>query len=111
MPSACYESISAGYSAAMGLPLMAGRGHFSEANTAKWLAIINETLAQHRWPGENPIGKRLHSGNTGSNALEVIGIAKNGKYQTLSELPSLMIYYPLSPPSFPDAALSGAHEF
>jgi macrolide transport system ATP-binding/permease protein len=106
MPSACYESISAGYFAAMGIPLMAGRD-FSEADTAKssGVAIINETLAQQFWPGENPIGKRLHSGNTGSNALEVVGIAKNGKYQTLGELPSLMIYYPLSQVYSSDAAL------
>jgi predicted permease len=106
MPSACYESISAGYFASMGIPLMAGRD-FSEADTAKssGVAIINETLAQQFWPGENPIGKRLHSGNTGSNALEVVGIAKNGKYQTLGELPSLMIYYPLSQVYSSDAAL------
>jgi putative ABC transport system permease protein len=106
MPSACYESISPGYFAAMGIPLMAGRD-FSGAETAKssGVAIINETLAQQFWPGENPIGKRLHSGNTGSNALEVIGIAKNGKYQTLGELPSLMIYYPLSQVYSSDAAL------
>jgi macrolide transport system ATP-binding/permease protein len=106
MPSACYENISPGYFAAMRIPLMAGRD-FSEADTAKSssVAIINETLAQQFWPGENPIGKRLHSGNTGSNALEVVGVAKNGKYQTLGELPSLMIYYPLSQVYSSDAAL------
>ncbi len=105
-PSACYESISPGYFAAMGIPLLAGRD-FSEADTAKssGVAIINETLAEQFWPGENPIGKRLHSGNTGSNALEVVGIAKNGKYQTLGELPGLMIYYPLSQVYSSDAAL------
>jgi macrolide transport system ATP-binding/permease protein len=112
MPSACYESTSPGYFAAMGIPLMAGRD-FSEADTAKssGVAIINETLAQQFWPGENPIGKRLHSGNTGSNALEVVGVAKNGKYQTLGELPSLMIYYPLSQVYSSDAALVARTNF
>ena len=97
MPSACYENISPGYFAAMGIPLLAGRD-FSEADAAKSsrVAIINETLAQRFWPGENPIGKRLRSGNTGANPLEVVGVAKNGKYQTLGELPSLIIYYPIS---------------
>ncbi|HKA22674.1 MAG TPA: ABC transporter permease, partial [Blastocatellia bacterium] len=106
MPSACYESISPGYFAAMGIPLMVGRD-FSEADTAKssGVTIINETLAHQFWPGENPIGKRLRSGNTGSNALEVVGVAKNGKYQTLGELPGLMIYYPLSQVYSSDAAL------
>jgi macrolide transport system ATP-binding/permease protein len=106
MPSACYENISPGYFAAMGIPLLAGRD-FSDVDTAKssGVAIINETLAQQFWPGENPIGKRLRSGNTGANPLEVVGVAKNGKYQTLGELPSLIVYYPISQVYSSDAAL------
>jgi macrolide transport system ATP-binding/permease protein len=106
MPSACYENISPGYFAAMGIPLLAGRD-FSEVDTAKSssVAIINETLAEKFWPGENPIGKRLRSGNTGANPLEVVGVAKNGKYQTLGELPSMIIYYPISQVYSSDAAL------
>ena len=106
MPSACYENISPGYFAAMGIPLMAGRD-FSETDTAKspGVAIINETLAQQFWPGENPIGKSLRSGNTGANPLEVVGVAKNGKYQTLGELPRLIIYYSISQVYSSDGAL------
>jgi putative ABC transport system permease protein len=94
MPSAFYESTSPGYFAAMGISLLAGRD-FAESDTAKspGVAIVNETLAQKFWPGENPIGKRLHSGN--ASFLEVVGIAKNGKYQSLGEIPGLAIYYPL----------------
>jgi predicted permease len=106
MPSACYENISPGYFAAMGIPLLAGRD-FSNSDTAKssGVAIINETLAEQFWPGENPIGKRLRSGNTGAKTLEVVGVAKNGKYQTLGELPGLIVYYPISQVYSSDAAL------
>jgi predicted permease len=106
MPSACYENISPGYFSAMGIPLLAGRD-FSDADTARssGVAIINETLAEQFWPGENPIGKRLRSGNTGANPLEVVGVAKNGKYQTLGELPSLIVYYPISQVYSSNAAL------
>jgi len=105
-PSACYESTSPGYFAAMGVPLLAGRD-FSDADTAKssGVVIINETLAHQFWPDENPIGKRLRSGNTGPAPLEVVGVAKNGKYQTLGELPGLMIYYPISQVYSSDAAI------
>jgi macrolide transport system ATP-binding/permease protein len=104
MPSALYENISPGYFTAMGIPLLAGRD-FAESDTAKssGVAIVNETLAQQFWPGENPIGKRLHSGNTG--VLEVVGIAKNGKYQSLGEIPALIIYYPISQVHTTNAAL------
>ena len=104
MPSAFYENISPGYFAAMGIPLLAGRD-FADTDTAKSaaVAIVNETLAQKFWPGENPIGKRLHSGNT--SVLEVIGLAKNGKYQSLGEIPGLTIYYPLQQVYASNAAL------
>jgi macrolide transport system ATP-binding/permease protein len=106
MPSAFYENISPGYFAAMGIPLLAGRD-FAQGDTAKssGVVIVNETLAQQFWPGENPIGKRLHSGNTGAGMLEVVGIAKNGKYQSLGELPALIIYYPISRVYATNAAL------
>jgi macrolide transport system ATP-binding/permease protein len=104
MPSAFYENISPGYFAAMGIPLLAGRD-FADTDTAKsaGVAIVNETLAQKFWPGENPIGKRLHSGNT--SVLEVVGLAKNGKYQSLGEIPGLTIYYPLQQVYASNAAL------
>jgi macrolide transport system ATP-binding/permease protein len=106
MPVADYESISPEYFAAMGIPLLAGRD-FADTDTDKspGVAIVNETLAQQFWPGQNPIGKRLHSGNTGSGVLEVVGIAKNGKYQSLGEIPGLMIYYPMSQLYSSNAAL------
>jgi predicted permease len=104
MPSAFYENISPGYFAAMGIPLLAGRD-FADSDTAKsaGVAIVNETLAQQFWPGQSPIGKRLHSGNT--SVLEVVGVAKNGKYQSLGEIPGLTIYYPLQQVYASNAAL------
>lgn len=106
LPIADYENISPGYFAAMGIPLMAGRD-FTDRDTEKspGVAIVNETLAEQFWPGQNPIGKRLHSGNTGDSTLEVVGIAKNGKYQSLGEIPGLMIYYPVSQVYTSSAAL------
>jgi putative ABC transport system permease protein len=45
----------------------------------------------------------LHCGNT--SVLEVVGIAKNGKYQSLGEIPGLIVYYPLEQVYEPNAAL------
>ncbi len=103
-PSAFYENISPGYFSAMGIAVLAGRD-FADSDTAKsaGVVIVNETLAQQFWPGENPIGKRLHSGNT--SMLEVVGLAKNGQYQSLGEIPGLIVYYPLEQVYEPNAAL------
>ncbi len=104
MPYAIYTSVSPDYFAAMGIPIVGGR-RFAESDTARSLriAIVNETLAQRFWPGENAIGKRLHAGSRG--ALEVVGVARNGKYRSLGEIPAMVVYYPLSQEYATSAAL------
>jgi putative ABC transport system permease protein len=51
------------YLSAMGIPLLAGR-FFSQDDTAntQLVGIVNHKLAQHYWPGEDPVGKRLRVG-------------------------------------------------
>jgi putative ABC transport system permease protein len=51
------------YLRAAGIPLLRGRD-FSEADRADspMVLIVNRTLAEHYWPGQDPIGKRLKIG-------------------------------------------------
>ncbi len=51
------------YLQAMGIPLLGGR-FFTHADTAntQLVAIVNHKLAEHYWPGSDPIGKRLRIG-------------------------------------------------
>ncbi len=64
------------YFAAQGIPMVRGRA-FTEADdeSAPLVVIINRTLAEHYWPGQNPIGKRLHRGPAEANLpwLTVVG--------------------------------------
>src|ERR1700755_42683 len=48
--------------------------HDSDAN-APLVVIINRSLAEHYWPGQDPIGKRLHRGPAEANLpwLTVVG--------------------------------------
>ena len=48
---------------ALGIPLLRGR-LFTEADrpAAQLVLIVNHKLAQHYWPGQDPIGKRLRLG-------------------------------------------------
>jgi predicted permease len=103
MPSAIYESVSPDYFATMAIPIVGGRD-FAASDTAKspGVVIVNETLAERFWPSQNAIGKRLHSGE---DLLEVVGVAKNGKYQSLGEIPALVVYYPLTQDYATSAAL------
>ncbi len=55
--------VEGNYFQAMGIPLLQGR-FFTEADTAssQLVVIINHKFAQHYWPGESPLGKRMRFG-------------------------------------------------
>lgn len=55
--------VSGDYFQAMGIPLLRGR-FFTPDDTANapLVAIVNQKVAEHFWPGESPIGKRIYWG-------------------------------------------------
>jgi len=88
-----YSVVSPGYFAAMGVPLRDGRD-FRERDDAQSepVVIINEALAQRFWRGMNPIGRKAII--LGNRNATVIGIAKTGKYRSLSEPLKPFLYVP-----------------
>jgi predicted permease len=89
-----WDVVTPGYFATLGIPLLQGRD-FTEADRAGTapVAILNETLARHLWPGQNPLGRTIQ--NEG-RALTVVGVARNAKYRSLGEAPRNFIYVPLA---------------
>jgi len=70
--------IGSGYFRAVGTPLLQGRD-FTAAEQAIGsppVVIVNETFARQNWPGENPLGKRLHWGGVEADRpwIEVVGV-------------------------------------
>ena len=91
------SSVDAGYFAALGIPLVAGRD-FTEAEVRAQaqVAVISEQMARRYWPGDRAVGQHLRAGDGEAQAtLEVIGVAANVKVQTLGELPQSVIYRPI----------------
>jgi predicted permease len=84
----------------LGIPLPRGRDLTpKEADAEKPDAvIINESLAQRMWPGEDPVGRRLALGGE-SEMSEVVGVVKNGKYRTLGEAPAAAVFRGQLPPA------------
>ncbi len=87
-----YARVSPRYFAVMGIPLLAGRD-FSEADDrqSSRVAIVNEHFARRFWPGQDPIGHRFRAGR---DWCTVVGLAKAGKYNRLSEGPWPFFYLP-----------------
>jgi macrolide transport system ATP-binding/permease protein len=88
------------YFGTMAIPLVGGRD-FTERDSkdAPGVVIINQQMARRYWPDENPIGKRFRlvaqaAQNMREKTVEVIGVAKDSKYRTLSEDETPHIYLP-----------------
>lgn len=95
--SARTTTIGSGYFTTLNIPLLAGRDFDmrDKADSPK-VAIINEELARLLWGNENPVGKRFRIGDETSDYSEVVGVAKNGKYQSLSENPRPFLFVPMT---------------
>jgi predicted permease len=63
MNLATVAQVTGDYFPAMGIPLLHGR-YFTDADKAgaQLGVIVNRALAQHYWPNQDPIGKRLRVG-------------------------------------------------
>ena len=84
------------YFTAMGIPLTLGRG-FGAQDTAKSqkVAVVSEAMAQRFFPNSSPLGKRFGLGRS-RDQIEVIGVVKDAKYESLTERLRPMAYYPHS---------------
>jgi predicted permease len=62
---------------------------------APGVVALNETLARTLWPGEDALGKRVSISGPEGPFLEVVGVARDGKYRSLGEPPHPYVYQPL----------------
>jgi predicted permease len=92
-PTIEYNEVGPDYFVTMGIPLMSGR-EFTRADDEKaaLVAVVNETMAAQYWRGRNPIGERVQ---VKERWMQVVGIAKDSKYQSVRETPKPFFYVPL----------------
>jgi len=90
-----YNMVGPGYFETMEVPLVRGRG-FTDRDRAGAapVVVVNETFARRFWPGADPIGKRIGISGPEGPWLEVVGLARDGKYLSIAESPRPYLYYP-----------------
>src|SRR5262245_37004228 len=90
-----YSVVGSDYFRAMNTPIVAGRAFDdSDTDTTRRVVIINETMARRFWPNETALGKRIRLRDSQSPLLEIVGIAKDGKYNLLGEPPTEYFFLP-----------------
>ena len=109
--------VGPGYFTTVGMQMAAGRNFEArEIGSDAKIAIINETMARRYFKGRDPVGQRF--GYDKPDELEIIGVVKDARVNTVREDVPPMVFFPLdSTPSYVgtmqvraagDPALAGA---
>jgi predicted permease len=100
------SNVGEGYLETLGVPVLRGR-NFTSADSpeAPRVVIVNEAMAQQFWPDQDAIGKRFRFFRD-EFTTEVVGIARDSKYNFLGEPPTPFIYAPLAQSPQPQVTLT-----
>jgi len=102
-------TISPDYFTALGVPLLRGR-FFTDADKAGAppALIINEAMARRYFPNEDPVGKRLQTGDPNPNApwQTIVGVVGNVKYAGLKAAEAITMYAPYTTPDWVSSSRS-----
>jgi predicted permease len=97
------------YFEAMGIPLRRGRFFNEQDDTSKpRVVLVDEYLAEQVWPGQDPIGKRIHIVELKSDDpwQTVVGVVGRVKQDTLDSDPRIAFYLPQT--QYPTRAMTVA---
>jgi putative ABC transport system permease protein len=93
-PTAEFNAATPDYFRTLGVPILGGRAFDGRDRLDKPLvAVITQSLAQHRWPGQDPVGRRI-SFDDGQTWTQIVGIAGDVRERTLDQAPADLIYLP-----------------
>ena len=95
--TAAKDTVDTGFFETLGIPIVRGRGFRpSDTADAPRVAVVNEQLANHYWPGGGAVGKRVWLGGRSGEPVEIVGVAKTIKYVDPGERPMDFVYLPLA---------------
>ncbi len=95
--SSLWRTVTPDYFRALRVEIIRGRA-FEPTDRAGSMpvAILDSELADRLWPGEDPIGRRVATSFSGSDWLEVIGVAAPVKHTEVRGPASSVIYQPFA---------------
>jgi predicted permease len=96
-PTIIVNHVSPGYFTTMQIPMLSGRAFLdSDTAAAPRVAVINQTMAHSLWLGEDALGRRFRMNGESGPLVEVVGVARDSKYQDLFAKSIPYIYLPLA---------------
>lgn len=85
-----YNLVSPGYFETLGIPLLRGRDFdYPDGQFVERSVIVNQTMAELYWQGEDPVGQRF---TVGGGPAHVVGVAQDIRFRNLTEEPGPFLY-------------------
>jgi predicted permease len=85
-PNGDWQVVTPGYFEAMGIEIVRGRAlRPGDHEEAPLVVVVNETMAERYWPGQDAIGQRFHLGTAQQPWLEIVGIARPVRHNAVIE--------------------------
>jgi predicted permease len=92
-----FSVVAPDYFATLGIPLRRGRDfNLDDTKQKPGVVIVNDTLARRLWPGAEPLGQQLRTGDDCARTLTVVGLAADSQYANLGEAPQPHLYVPFA---------------
>jgi len=92
--------VSSAYFGTVRQPLVQGRD-FTDRDDAQapLVAVVNQTMARHRWPNEDPVGRRI-SFDQGQHWVQIVGVVGDAKEYGLERAVKDEVYVPVKQNGF-----------
>jgi putative ABC transport system permease protein len=105
-PQINFELASPDYFRVLGIPLLAGRSFLSSDQAeAPLVVIVNERMARHYWPNDNPLRHRVAVGAGDKKTwASVVGVVSDVHRYGLDKEPADTMYFPVD-----QAGLTSGH--
>jgi predicted permease len=99
---AAFSPIDGDYFSALGIRLLDGRTFTPEDRSdAPLVVIVNQSMARDCWPGQRPVGKRMHLGNPhkGLPWATVVGVVSDTKGGSPDQPSGEQLFIPVQQPA------------
>jgi putative ABC transport system permease protein len=99
---AAFGTIYGDYFRSLSIPLLEGRGFTADDRAGTPLVVIvNQSMAEHSWPGQSALGKRMHVGNPkkGLPWATVVGVVGDARLGSRDEPAGDQWYAPARQPA------------
>ena len=96
-PQVYFNVVATDYMRTLRIPIVRGREAApTDVASAPPVAVVNETMARRFWPNGDALGRRFSINGPTGPWVEVVGIARDTRYNSLGETTPPFVYLPLA---------------